>query len=78
MEITSETVKTTIEKYLNTEIAPSDQNFFQQGILDSFDAMNLIITLEEKFGVKLEFLDFADNNHFKLDYIVKKIQAAQN
>ncbi len=78
MDITREKIKSTIETYLNAELPTSDENFFQLGILDSFEAMNLIITLEEKFGVKLEFMDFADNNHFKLDYIVSKIKTAAN
>lgn len=77
MEVTLSSVRSVVEGYLNAKVADTTENFFEQGILDSFDAMNLILVLEEKFSVKLEFRDFADNDHFKLDYIVTRLQLAK-
>lgn len=77
MEVTLSTVKSVIETYLNAEVASTDENFFDQGILDSFEAMNLLIVLEEKFGARLEFRDFTDNENFKLNYFYERLRAAK-
>lgn len=69
MEINQENVKRTIEQYLNAEIKNPKDNFFDLGILDSFETINLILVLEETFAVKIEALDFADNKQFNLERI---------
>ncbi|MFZ4712067.1 MAG: acyl carrier protein [Bacteriovoracaceae bacterium] len=74
MQVSESNVKKVIENYLNAEITDAQIDFFELGILDSFDAVNILLTLEKAFQVKLEVLDFADNSRFTLNYVVENVK----
>lgn len=38
------------------------ENFFTEGMLDSFDLMTLVATLEGKFGIKIDGTDILPEN----------------
>lgn len=38
------------------------ENFFDEGMLDSFDLMTLVSTLESRFGVKIDGTDILPEN----------------
>lgn len=47
----------------------SSDNFIEQGMLDSFDIVLLVSTLEEKFGILIDGLDIVPENFSSLDSI---------
>jgi D-alanine--poly(phosphoribitol) ligase subunit 2 len=75
MEATPESIKQVIEKYLNSEITDHKTNFFTQGILDSFDAINLLFELENQFDIKLEVMEFTNNDNFRMEFLIEKIKS---
>lgn len=49
-----ESIKKVLES-VKPDIANNfDKNFIENGILDSLDVMNLIIALEEEFGIEID------------------------
>lgn len=58
-----------------TEIRPEfnfseDTNFIEQGMLDSFDVVNLVTTLDEYFGISIDGMDILPENFASIDSIV--------
>ena len=45
------------------------ENFFDEGMLDSFDLMTLVATLEERFGIKIDGTDILPENFANVDGI---------
>ena len=65
-------VKKVILKYRKVKFA-TNEDLYKKGIVDSFDILNIIESLENKFSLKLNFLK--DNKFiFSVNYIVKKIK----
>ena len=45
------------------------ENFFDEGMLYSFDLMTLVATLEERFGIKIDGTDILPENFANVDAI---------
>lgn len=50
-----------------TEIRPEfdfneDTNFIEQGMLDSFDVVSLVTSLDEEFGISIDGVDIIPDN----------------
>lgn len=69
MGLTAEIIKTEIESFLNADVVDLEADLFSQGILDSFEAINLIIHLEKKFNKKIQVYDFTSNDQFTINQI---------
>ena len=57
-----------------TELRPEfdfteNTNFIEQGMLDSFDVVNLVITLDEQFGVSIDGMDILPENFSSIEKI---------
>ena len=68
-------MKTKVINILN-EIRPEfnfgeEVNYIEQGMLDSFDIVILVTTLEEKFGITIVGTDIIPENFATSDSIVK-------
>ena len=62
-----------------TEVRPEfdfnqDEDFIQAGMLDSFDIITLVNTLDEKFGISIDGVDVLPENFSS----VEKIEALLN
>lgn len=58
-----------------TEIQPGfdfndEVNFIDAGIIDSFDMVTLVTTLDEEFGVSIDGADIVPENFFSVEAIV--------
>ena len=49
-------------------------NFIEQGMLDSFDIVILVSSLEEQFGIKIDGMDILPENFSSVKSIVKLIE----
>ena len=49
-------------------------NFFDEGMLDSFDLMTLVATLDERFSVKIDGTDILPENFANVDAIAALIE----
>lgn len=49
-------------------------NFFDEGMLDSFDLMTLVATLDERFSIKIDGTDILPENFANVDAIVALIE----
>lgn len=47
-----------------------DVNFIEQGMLDSFDVINLVSLLDEKFGISIDGMDILPDNFATIDSII--------
>lgn len=47
-----------------------DINFIEQGMLDSFDIINLVTSLDEKFGISIDGMDILPENFTTIDSII--------
>ncbi len=45
------------------------ENFFDEGMLDSFDLMTLVSTLDERFAIKIDGMDILPENFANVDAI---------
>jgi acyl carrier protein len=45
-------------------------NFIEQGMLDSFDVVNLVTSLDEEFNVSIEGTDITPENFSTIDSII--------
>jgi acyl carrier protein len=45
-------------------------NFIEQGMLDSFDIVTLITSLDEQFGISIDGMDIIPENFSSVDAIV--------
>jgi acyl carrier protein len=57
-----------------TELRPEfdfteNVNFIEEGMLDSFDIVNLVTELDEKFGTSIDGVDIIPENFSSLDSI---------
>ena len=68
-------VKEIIKKYRRVEFSSKD-DLYKRGVVDSFDILNIIGSLENEFSLKLNFAN--DRKFiFSVNYIAKKIDALQ-
>ena len=49
------------------------EDFFGEGMLDSFDLMTLVATLDERFGIKIDGMDILPENFANVDAIAALI-----
>jgi len=57
-----------------TDIRPefdfnSDVNFIDQGMLDSFDIVSLVVGLDNEFGISIDGMDIVPDNFASVDKI---------
>lgn len=45
-------------------------NYLEQGMLDSYDVVNLVATLEDEFGISIDGMDILPENFSTIDKIV--------
>lgn len=50
------------------------ENFFEEGMLDSFDLMTLVSTLESRFGVKIDGTDILPENFANVEAIAALLE----
>lgn len=50
------------------------ENFFEEGMLDSFDLMTLVSTLQEEYGVKISGEAILPENFANVDAIVALLE----
>ena len=50
------------------------ENFFDEGMLDSFDLMTLVATLDERFSIKIDGTDILPENFANVDAITALIE----
>lgn len=63
-----------------TELRPEfdfteDVNFIEEGMLDSFDVINLVTALDEQFGISIDGMDVLPENFAsieKIEMLLKK------
>ncbi len=68
-------VKEIIKKYRKVEFSYKD-DLYKKGVVDSFDILNIIESLENEFSLKLNFAK--DRKFvFSVNYIAKRIDALQ-
>ena len=49
-------------------------NFVEEGMLDSFDVINLVTTLDEEFGISIDGTDVLPENFSSLDAIERLLK----
>lgn len=62
-----------------TDIQPDfdfsqDLNFVKEGMIDSFDMVNLVTSLDDKFGISIDGVDIIPENFSSLDTIVSLLK----
>jgi acyl carrier protein len=62
-----------------TDIQPEydfkqDVNFIEEGMIDSFDMVNLVSVLDEEFGISIDGVDIVPENFFSLEAIVSLLK----
>jgi len=62
-----------------TEIRPEfdfteDINFIEEGMLDSFDIVSLVDSLDEKYKISISGLDIIPENFSSIDAIVRIVE----
>ena len=50
------------------------ENFFDEGMLDSFDLMTLVATLDERFAIKIDGTAILPENFANVDAIVSLVE----
>ena len=68
-------MKNKIRKILQ-EIRPEfdfseELNFIEEGMLDSFDVVTLVTTLDEKFHISIDGMDILPDNFATIDSIIE-------
>lgn len=63
-----------------TEIRPEfdfnqDVNFIEEGMLDSFDIVTLVDSIETEFNVSISGVDVLPENFCSIDAIIKTIES---
>ncbi|MBQ4198364.1 MAG: acyl carrier protein [Kiritimatiellae bacterium] len=53
------------------------ENFFDEGMLDSFDLMTLVASLDERFAVKIDGMDILPENFANVDAIEKLVKRSR-
>lgn len=49
------------------------EDFFAEGMLDSFDLMTLVATLDERFGIKIDGMDILPENFRNVEAIMSLV-----
>jgi acyl carrier protein len=49
-------------------------NFIEQGMLDSFDVFNLVVSLDNEFGISIDGVDIKAENFSSLEKIVDLVK----
>ena len=49
-------------------------NFVEEGMLDSFDVINLVTTLDEEFGISIDGTDVLPDNFSSIDAIERLLK----
>ncbi len=52
-------------------------NFFDEGMLDSFDLMTLVSTLDERFSIKIDGTDILPENFANVESIGALVQRSK-
>lgn len=52
------------------------EDFFAEGMLDSFDLMTLVSTLDERFSVKIDGAEILPENFMNVDAIAALVERA--
>ncbi len=47
-----------------------DINFIEEGMLDSFDVVSLVTTLDENYGISIDGMDILPENFATVDSII--------
>lgn len=47
-----------------------DINFVENGMLDSLDVINLVVTLDEQFGISIDGMDISPENFATVESII--------
>ena len=50
-------------------------DFFEEGILDSFDMVNLVVDLESKFKIKIDGVDVIPENFSTIENIINLLKS---
>lgn len=53
------------------------ENFFDEGMLDSFDLMTLVSTLDERFSIKIDGTDILPENFANVESIEALVQRSK-
>ena len=53
------------------------ENFFDEGMLDSFDLMTLVSTLDERFSIKIDGTDILPENFANVESIEALVQGSK-
>lgn len=51
-----------------------DDNFIEQGMLDSFDVVNLVSDLDSTFGISIDGIDILPENFASLEAIINLLK----
>jgi acyl carrier protein len=62
-----------------TELRPEfdftgNDDFIENGMLDSFDVITLVSTLDERFGISIDGVDVLPENFASIDKIIALLQ----
>lgn len=53
------------------------ENFFDEGMLDSFDLMTLVSTLDQRFSIKIDGTDILPENFANVESIEALVQGSK-
>ena len=60
---------------LRTEFDFNDSlNFMEEGMLDSFDIINLVTALDQEFGISIDGIDVLPDNFSTIDRIIGLVE----
>lgn len=52
----------------------TSSNFIEEGMLDSFDVVSLVTSLDEEFGISIDGMDILPENFSSVDKIVHLLE----
>ena len=52
-------------------------DFIEQGMLDSFDVINLVAKLEEKYDVNIDIMEFLPENFSSVEAVIGLVERAR-
>ena len=63
-----------------TELRPefdfnSDVNFIEQGMLDSFDIVSLVVALDDEFNISIDGMDIVPDNFSGIDRMIALLKS---
>lgn len=65
-----------IEELFKTKVENDHDNLFKQGVINSFEAVELLTKLENHFNVRISVLSFAEEDSFSVNNIAMIITEA--